>query len=165
MHRMVLLRHAKSAYPVGTADHDRPLSDRGIRNAKTVADHLSAYLPAGAHVTAAVSTALRTQQTWGYVSERIPVDSWNDRSLYLATADTLWRMHMAFDSDIGIIVGHNPGIEDLARRFPGAADVVDDSTGMRLVAKFPTSAFAVLDCPTGDWRPDMVTCAGFKVCR
>ncbi|MGQ3295308.1 MAG: SixA phosphatase family protein, partial [Shinella sp.] len=33
MKRLLLLRHAKSAWPEGVEDHDRPLSDRGRRDA------------------------------------------------------------------------------------------------------------------------------------
>ena len=170
MRRLVLLRHAKSAYPGGVADHDRPLSERGVRNAQTIAERLVAFLPAQASVSAAVSTAVRAQQTWAYVSQRLPMEyrpmkHWDDRSLYLASAEGLSRMCIAFETDIGIIVGHNPGLEDLARRFQGACELVDAVTGTRMVDKFPTSSFVVLDCPTGDWRPDAVTCAGFTVCR
>ena len=165
MQRLVLLRHAKSAYPVGVADHDRPLSDRGVRDAQTIAGHLAAFLPAGAVVSAAVSSALRAQQTWTHVAERTPMHSWDDRNLYLASAEELWQMRAAFDSDIGIIVGHNPGLEDLASRFQGSATVVDDVSGRRLVDKFPTGSFAVLDCPTADWDLDAVTCTAFRICR
>ena len=32
--RLVLLRHAKSAWPSGVPDHDRPLAGKGRRNAQ-----------------------------------------------------------------------------------------------------------------------------------
>ena len=32
---LVLMRHGKSGYPPGVADHDRPLADRGRREAVT----------------------------------------------------------------------------------------------------------------------------------
>lgn len=165
MYRLILLRHAKSAYPSGVADHDRPLSDRGVRDAQTIADRLAPFLPAREVVSVAVSTAVRAQQTWAHVARRITLDSWSDRALYLASAEELWQFRAAFDCEIGIIVGHNPGLEDLARRFAGADEVADPATGGRLVDKFPTSAFAVLDCPTGDWIPRGVTCSGFAICR
>ena len=165
MERLILLRHAKSAYPSGVADHDRPLSDRGIRDGRTIADHLEPFLPERAVVSAAVSTAVRAQQTWALTSSRLTVRHWSDRSLYLASADQLWDVVPAFDTDIGIIVGHNPGLEDLAGRFQGADGAVDAATGARMSDKFPTSAFAVLDCPTRDWRPEAVTCVGFTICR
>ena len=42
---LVLLRHAKSAYPDGVADHDRPLAPRGKREAGLAGDWLRANLP------------------------------------------------------------------------------------------------------------------------
>ena len=36
--RLVLLRHAKSAYPHGVPDHDRPLAGKGRRNAAAAGD-------------------------------------------------------------------------------------------------------------------------------
>src|SRR5438067_2354566 len=42
---LVLLRHAKSAYPAGVADHDRPLAPRGKRQAGLAGDWLRAHLP------------------------------------------------------------------------------------------------------------------------
>lgn len=165
MERLILLRHAKSAYPVGVADHDRPLSDRGVRDAQTIADHLAPFLPARATVSAAISSALRTQQTWTHVAERTQAQTWTDRSLYLAPADELWQVRAAFDSDIGIIVGHNPGLEDLAIRCPGARGLVDDASGKRLIDKFPTAAFVVLDGLIADGSFDSVTCTAFRICR
>ena len=165
MERLILLRHAKSAYPVGVADHDRPLSDRGVRDAQTIADHLAPFLPDRATVSAAISTALRTQQTWTHVAQRTQARTWTDRNLYLASADEAWQVCASFDSDIGIIVGHNPGLEDLAIRFPGAPALVDDASGKRIIDKFPTAAFVVLDCPTADWRFDSVAATAFRICR
>ena len=163
--RLVLLRHAKSAYPSGVADHDRPLSDRGVRDAQTIADHLAPFLPAEAAVSAAISTALRTQQTWTHVAARTRAQTWTDRSLYLASADELWQVCGSFESDIGIIVGHNPGLEVLAKWFPGAPALVDEASGRRMIDKFPTAAFVVLDCRTADWGFDSVTCTAFRICR
>lgn len=83
----------------------------------------------------------------------------------MASADELWQVRAAFDSDIGIIVGHNPGLEDLAIRFPGARALVDDASGKRLIDKFPTAAFVVLDGPIADGSFDSVTCTAFRICR
>jgi phosphohistidine phosphatase len=58
---LVLLRHAKAAYPSGVADHDRPLAPRGIREAELAGDWLRANLPTIDEVLC--STATRTRQT------------------------------------------------------------------------------------------------------
>ena len=45
MPTLALLRHAKSAYPAGVADHDRPLNARGRRDAPVAGRLLAQFLP------------------------------------------------------------------------------------------------------------------------
>ena len=66
MKRLLLLRHAKSAWPDGVEDHDRPLSDRGRRDAPRMGAYIAA---AGLRPDfALVSSARRTQETWALVA-------------------------------------------------------------------------------------------------
>ena len=58
---LVLLRHAKSAYPPGVPDHDRPLAERGVQEAALAGDWLRANLPAVDAVLC--STAARARET------------------------------------------------------------------------------------------------------
>jgi len=163
---LVLLRHAKSDYPSGVPDHERPLSARGMRNAETIARYLSEFLPAEATVDVAVSTAARTQRTWQVVAPHItrPGQLWSDASLYLAAPSTIEEVATCFDSHVGIIVGHNPGLEDLAASFPAA----DSQIRSAMTEKFPTAAFAVVAIPGNgwtDWRSRDSTCVAFVTCR
>src|ERR1700742_3308322 len=66
---LLLLRHAKSDYPAGVADHDRPLAPRGVREAALAGDWLRAHTPAVDAVL--FSTATRTRQTL----ERTKIDA------------------------------------------------------------------------------------------
>ena len=63
--RLVLLRHAKSAWP-DVADHERPLAKRGRRDAPVV----GRWLGASGYVPDAVicSTAARARETWDLAS-------------------------------------------------------------------------------------------------
>ena len=61
MRTLVLMRHAKSAYPAGVDDHDRPLADRGEREAALAGDWLRENVPPIDAVLC--SSALRTRQT------------------------------------------------------------------------------------------------------
>ena len=61
MRTLLLLRHAKSDYPAGVGDHDRPLAARGIREAGLAGDWLRAAAPPVDAVLC--STATRTRQT------------------------------------------------------------------------------------------------------
>jgi phosphohistidine phosphatase len=167
MHRLILLRHAKSAYPLGVVDHDRPLSARGERNASCIATRLRQFLPADAAVQAVVSPARRTQQTWSIVNEHMSIPHWTDSSLYLAEPETINEVASIIDADVGIIVGHNPGLELLALDLAAGALISDPITGASLQDKFPTSAFAVIDSvdPILPWTMSTAQCVAFAVCR
>ncbi len=164
MRTLILLRHAKSDYPPRVPDHDRPLSARGRRNAATIGDQLRAVIPAEATIGAAVSTAERTQQTWQLVEADLgkPDQRWNDSALYLAEPDAIAEVSRCFDSDVGIIVGHNPGLEELALSIPERRAAAAD-----IAIKFPTSAFAVIEIDGEDWNwtPADARVSAFAICR
>lgn len=81
---LVLLRHAKSAYPPGVGDHARPLAARGIREATLAGDWLrSAAGPDPAVQAVLCSTATRTRQTLERTGIEAPVSFIDD--LYDAT--------------------------------------------------------------------------------
>lgn len=165
MRRLILLRHAKSDYPAGVVDHLRPLSERGRRNAATIAERLRAYIAPADTSVAVVSTAVRAQQTWSIVSQSMDIEHWNDSSLYLAEPMTLLEVASTIDVGVGIVVGHNPGLEELARAVESPEDLSDVPSGVMLKHKFPTSAFAVLDCECQSWRVADISCTGFAICR
>ena len=68
---LVLLRHAKSAYPDGVADHDRPLAPRGQREAGLAGDWLRSQSAAIDLVLC--STATRTRETLARTGIDAPV--------------------------------------------------------------------------------------------
>ena len=149
--RLVLLRHAKSDWPDGVPDRDRPLGQRGRQEAPVAGRWL-----AGAGVLpdlAVVSAARRTQQTWNLVSGQLPVDVPTQISdnYYGASADEALQIVRALPSDVStvVMVGHNPTTERLA-------SMLDDGSGVnadreRMTAKFPTSALAVLHLQVESW--------------
>lgn len=146
---LVLLRHAKSAYPPGVSDHDRPLSSRGRRDAPVAGQVLDAVVP---HLELAlVSTAVRALQTWELASPYLDVAAVNEvPELYLASPDTMLRRIRDVDAQSLLVVSHNPGSELLAEQLTA-------NTGAepyrRMVQKFPTAAFAVLraEVPFAQW--------------
>jgi phosphohistidine phosphatase len=147
-HRLVLLRHAKSGYPDGAADHDRPLAKRGERDApvggRWLAEH--GYVPDAV----VCSTALRARQTWELAAAELleasgaaPRARFEPR-VYDATVLGLLMLVREFDEDqrTVLIVGHNPGLAELA---VGLADPPPTPP-----PAFPTAAVAVLGVP-GPW--------------
>ncbi|MEU6287758.1 SixA phosphatase family protein [Streptomyces sp. NPDC015140] len=151
LRRLVVLRHAKSARPEGVADHDRPLARRGLRDApaagRALAEH--DWLPD----LALCSTAVRARQTWELASGQwgTPPPVRHDPRLYAAGVPELLDVVREAPGDVEtlLLVGHNPGLEDLVGTLAG--DALDDALD-RLRAKYPTSAVAVLDWHGTTWR-------------
>lgn len=140
---LVLLRHAKSDYPEGVGDHDRPLAPRGRREAVLAGDWVKAHLPPVDAVLC--STAVRTRQTL----ERTGIDAAVRyvAHLYDSTPGiVLEEINTAaehFDAEPAtlLVVGHEPVMSSLAL---GLADRTDSADARRIAVKFPTSSLAVL---------------------
>jgi phosphohistidine phosphatase len=142
---LLLLRHAKSAWP-DVEDHLRPLAPRGRKNAPLVGKWLRAhgYLPG----LVLCSTALRAMQTWELVAGELdkPAQATPEDRIYGASCAALLELLRQTPSSVNtvMLVGHDPGVPDLARTLS------DDTTGTagkepgRIPAKFPTGAVAVL---------------------
>ncbi|MFF7443035.1 SixA phosphatase family protein [Streptomyces sp. NPDC008122] len=149
--RLVVLRHAKSAWPDGVADLDRPLSGRGRRDAPAAGHWLreAGLLPD----TVVCSPALRTRQTWDLLSGELDATptAVHDPRLYAASSAEL--LHVVRETDEScrtlLLIGHSPGVQDLVVALTGAAAIGDCLARVR--RKFPTSAIAVLTLP-GTWK-------------
>jgi phosphohistidine phosphatase len=149
--RLFVLRHAKSDWgQAGLADHDRHLAPRGERAAAAVAGHLRR-----ARVEPDVvlcSTATRARETFERVHGARPdaTPVWFERRLYGAGADELIeRLNELPDSDGSVmLVGHNPGLQDLVLALAPAADA---ALVARAEAKFPTAALATVDLAVDRW--------------
>jgi phosphohistidine phosphatase len=139
MQQIVLLRHAK-AEPAGRDGEDstRPLSSVGRQQAPRIA---SALLAAGADPEIAlVSDARRTRETWSLVSPVFPRSPAHILgSLYLCTPETLMQEALGSGRDRVMLVGHNPGIHELACQLVEGDGPLERS----LREKFPTCAAAV----------------------
>ncbi len=142
------MRHAKSDYPPGVADHDRPLAPRGVRQAGLAGDWLRASAPTIDGVLC--STATRTRQTLANTRIDAPV-RYSDR-LYAATPGTVINEINTVDDSVGtlLVIGHEPTVSTLALGLRGAGDT-NIAAAERISVKFPTSAIAVLRVPCG-WK-------------
>ena len=144
---LVLLRHAKSAYPDGVADHDRPLASRGKREAGLAGDWLRAHLPPIDAVLC--STATRTRETLARTKIDAPV-RYVDR-LYDSTPGTVIDEINGVGDDVAVllVVGHEPTMTGLALGLADP-DTANADAASRISAKFPTSAMAILHL-NGNW--------------
>lgn len=156
MKRLILLRHAKSSWTDSSLDdHARPLSPRGVRAAPAMARWLAdeGWVPD----RVLSSDATRTRQTWDLVSETwaarsIPLPEVGFRpGLYLASPRRILGVlaQEGGDATTVLVVGHNPGLHDLARTLmvPGSAKSQE-----RLDRKFPTGAAAILEFSADRWN-------------
>jgi phosphohistidine phosphatase len=138
---LLLLRHAKSGYPEGVVDHDRPLAPRGEREAALAGDWLRAHAPA--IDTVLCSTATRTRLTLAQARIDAPV-RYLDR-LYDSTPGVVIDEINGVDPDVRtlLVIGHEPTMSSLAL---GLATVESSNSAAleRISLKFPTSAIAVL---------------------
>lgn len=153
MKTLGLFRHAKSDWSDARArDFDRPLNLRGERGALAMGQHIRAggwrfdrmIASPAVRVAATIEQASRA---WG---RSFPVE-W-DRRIYLASSATLMDLLREVDGDPDslLMVGHNPGLEDLI--FDLVPD--DGSNPLRDIVeqKFPTAAFAVLELDIDKWN-------------
>lgn len=156
MRRLMLLRHAKTETdsPSGQ-DHDRRLDDRGRSDAAEIG-HWIAHNPPFPNLVF-VSSAVRAQQTWSLVWEamkdRVPPPGVETvGAIYGAEpAELLQVVRMAADSDPRrlMLVGHNPGMHELALMLTGHGE---KAARKGLQENLPTSGLAVLDFDTEDWK-------------
>jgi phosphohistidine phosphatase len=142
--RLVLLRHAKSAYPTGVIDHERPLAPRGIADARMAGVWLRENLGVPDHVV--VSTARRARETWALAAAELsgPPQAVIEPRVYEAWAATLLTIVGELPDEVGtvLLVGHNPGCEDLVDVLAGERD---PDAARSLARKYPTSGIAVLE--------------------
>jgi len=138
---LLLLRHAKSDYPAGVADHERPLAPRGEREAGLAGDWLRAHAPAVDAVLC--STATRTRETLARTRVDAPVN-YVDR-LYDATPGAVIEEINRVDPDVEtlLVIGHEPTMSSLALGL-ATTDGSNSTAAERISTKFPTSAIAVL---------------------
>ena len=147
--RLVLLRHAKSSWEDDLPDVERPLAPRGRRDAAEAGRWLAAHV--GPPDLVLCSTAVRTRHTWARVVEAEPdvlgpVPVRLEPSIYEAWSDTLLELARGLADDVGtaVLVGHGPGLPELAERLNRGA-------GSGPLPAFTTSAVAVF-AVAGPWR-------------
>lgn len=143
--RLQLLRHAKSSWSEpGVADIDRPLNDRGLRNAPKMGERLVARaqvpeLIVSSPARRALATAQLVADACGIARAAIEVVD----ALYEAGTDTWLRLisELPRRTDRVLMVGHNPAITDLAHLLCEEARIDN----------VPTCGLLVLDYDLDAW--------------
>ena len=153
--RLLLLRHAKSDWSGSGGDHDRPLAPRG----RKATPRIGTFMRKKGYVPAAIlcSTAQRTKETLELLLPALRADPrvHYEQRLYLAEWPALLgivQSAAAADTPL-MVVGHNPGLEQLALALAAAQpqDGGERTRHEKLQRKFPTAALAVLDFDEPHW--------------
>ena len=150
--RLILLRHAKAEKAeAGQRDHTRRLNARGRDEAPVI----GAYMARHGLVPdrALVSTSARTRETWERVATELSARPQviNEERLYNAGSEAILALVKETEPAVRtlLLVGHNPGLHDLARLLIATGDV---EARERLNENLPTSGLAVIDFAGKDWR-------------
>lgn len=123
MKKIILIRHAKSSWDnPWLTDHDRPLSDRGLRDAPIMAKRLKKRkiypdLILCSTATRAVETAKILAKEFEFPEKEILFE----KNLYHASPNKILKyIHLQKDAkDTMIVVGHNPGFNELIEYLGG----------------------------------------------
>jgi phosphohistidine phosphatase len=156
---LLLLRHAKAVpAEAGMADRDRPLAERGRRDAAAMGAEIAR---GGLPDLILCSPSLRTRQTLDAVSPAFPhaVEFKAPEALYGGDVSAYLEAIAAYGGVATrlLVIGHNPTVHALALMLARSPEA-------RLAARFPTAALAELKFSTGDWarlRPGDGALIGF----
>ncbi len=142
MKRLLILRHAKSSWSdEKIPDHERPLSKRGQRAAPMIGRlmRIEGLLPD----LVLSSTALRCRQTVAAIIEAsgYPGEVRWSSDFYMAGPQAYLETLQSLTDDppTVMVVGHNPGMEELLAGFIGREE------------HLPTAALAVVTLPLEHW--------------
>ena len=146
MHRLILMRHAKTERAAASGlDRDRALTQRGRDDALLMGRVL--FEKGLRPDLALVSTATRTRQTWELIQEAFgDVEVRMEPALYNAPADTLRRYVEEAEDQAGclLVLAHNPGIHMLAHQYL-LESAASPSVMDRMASGFPTGAAAAFE--------------------
>jgi len=151
--RIVLLRHAKSSYPHGVPDHDRPLAGKGRRNAQAAG---AWFVREGPRVSLALcSDATRARHTWEIVRSelvkaKLDAPTRLEPLLYGASPYDVLELIRELPTEVTtvVLIGHEPTMSGTSLWLAG--DGSDPSALAQVAERFSTSALAVLRC-RGRW--------------
>jgi phosphohistidine phosphatase len=144
--RLILTRHAKSSWDdPAMSDHDRPLNARG----RGAATDLGGWLVSRGYLPGEVlcSDAARTHETWQRIAPTLPQEPSlvMKPALYHAGSEVMLAVLRHATADTVMMIGHNPGIADFARR------IVAQPPAHPHFSRYPTGATLVASFEIDDW--------------
>lgn len=159
MRRLMLLRHAKTEHDAPSGhDRDRRLDERGRLDAAAIGAWIGRHSPVPDAVL--VSTAVRAQQTWEIARDAMQGAMQEQPQLQVELLDELYgaepaqllriiRMAEATNPARLLLIGHNPGMHELALMLAGGGDAAAQKS---LEDNLPTAGLAILDFAIDNWN-------------
>jgi phosphohistidine phosphatase len=145
MKQLLLVRHAKSSWAnVGQDDFDRPLNDRGLKDAPSMANRIKTK---GVQIDQFISsTALRAFTTASFFAaayEQKPSSIFQLKQLYHAPPAVYYEVIQNIDDsiDTAAIFAHNPGITDFINELD-----------LNYVSNMPTCGVFTINIETDHWN-------------
>ncbi len=127
MKSLLLVRHAKSSWDFNVEDFDRPLNERGNKNAPEMAKRLiKKDIKIDLFVSSPAKRALSTANYFAEEYDRKAKSIITVPSLYHAASDAFYSVIKELDNDAKTVAifSHNPGITDFANELTDSR--VDD---------------------------------------
>jgi phosphohistidine phosphatase len=150
--RLTLIRHANAEWKDSSIpDFDRPLNKRGLGEAEGIGKVLMENDLVPELLLA--SAAKRTQQTAEIVGRMLGLPTRRVKfaeALYLARAEAILTLAQSTGPKVRhlAIVGHNPGISELARNLaPEDSPIAELSTGSACTLTFTVKAWDEIEAP------------------
>ncbi|MGI9055202.1 MAG: SixA phosphatase family protein [Pyrinomonadaceae bacterium] len=143
MKTLFIMRHAKSSWDdPDLSDFERPLNNRGLKTAPLMGELMSKNNFTPQIIIS--SPAIRAKQTANLVKKSAGFDAeiFFDERIYEASPMRLSEVisDVEDEYDSAMIVGHNPGFENLVRVLTGKLEPM------------PTAALAVVDLEINSWK-------------
>lgn len=142
MKTLLLMRHAKSSWKDATMrDFERPLNERGRKSAPVMGRLLRRRKPLPDLVVSSPAERARTTAALVTESAALHAPLRYDERIYEATASQLLEVVAQLDeaADTALLVGHNPGMEELIETLTGAHE------------RMPTAALACITLDVEKW--------------
>jgi len=144
MKKLIIIRHAKSSWDAPLSDIDRPLTQKGIKDAHVVAEKCKKYLPSKFVIWS--STAKRASETAQIFAQTIlyPLENIVYREdLYTFELHKLENVIKSCSNDFEnvILFGHNEAITNFVNKF-----------GDIIVNKVPTAGFVSIEFDSDRWE-------------
>ncbi|GEM_PF-227524 len=118
---LYIMRHAKSDWSTDVSDFDRPINERGIKNAKRIAIWMQEnnMLPELILCSTAVRAKQTVEQFDNIITDETKEQINFDRQLYLADAETILDKIKLFQHGVKslMIIAHNPGLDYLVNQL------------------------------------------------